>query len=132
MSPKKLPVRAGDRGQARSRRRIAAKYLEVAELIVAEDGAAINVCVGISVLAGIAASDAVCLAVTGERYSGADHAAAAELLGRVDAKLGAQLGNLVTLKPGSHYGHALLDAKDRTAALRAARALVDAATERTT
>ena len=87
---------------------------------------------GLSVLASIAASDAVCLAATGERYSGADHAAAAELLGRVDTKLGTQLGNLVALEPGSHHGRALLDAKDRTAALRAARALVDAATERTT
>lgn len=132
MSPKKLPVRAGDKGQARSRRRIAAKYLEVAQLIASEDGAAINVCAGLAVLAGIAAGDAVCLAATGERYSGNDHAAAAELLGRVDAKLGTQLFNLVALKPGSHYGHDLLDAKDRAAALRAAGALVEAATVRTT
>jgi hypothetical protein len=132
MSPKKLPVRAGDMGQARSRRRIAAKYLEVADLMASEDGAAVNVCVGLAVLSGIAAGDAVCLASTGERYAGTDHAAAAELLGRVDAKLGTQLANLVALKPGSHYGHALLDAKDRTAALRAARVLVESAVARTT
>jgi len=132
VSPKKLPVRAGDKGQARNRRRIAAKYLEVAELIAEEDGAAINVCVGLAVLAGIAAGDAVCLAATGERYSGTDHAAAAELLGRVEAQLGAQLFNVVALKPGSHCGDALLDAKDRRAALRAARVLVEAATLRAT
>ncbi|MFZ0161781.1 MAG: hypothetical protein WAL50_22355 [Kineosporiaceae bacterium] len=132
MSPKKLSARTGDTSQARSRRRIAAKHLEVADLIASEDGTAINVCVGLAVLAGIAAGDAVCLAATGERYAGVDHAAAAELLRRVDARLGARLSTLVGLKPGSHYGHALLDAKDRAATLRAAHTLVDAATERTT
>lgn len=131
MNPKKLPVRSGDKGQARSRRRIAAKYLEVAELVAAEDGAAINVCVGLAVLAGIAAGDAICLAATGERYSGADHPAAAELLGRVNAKDGSHLFKLVALKPASHYGHALLAAPDRDAALDAARALVEAAALRT-
>jgi hypothetical protein len=55
------------------------------------------------------------LAATGARHSGTDHASAAELLGRVNAKVGTQLFNLVALKPGSHYGHDLLDAKDCTA-----------------
>ena len=83
-------------------------------------------------LASIAASDAVCLAATAERYSGADHASAAELLGRLDVRLGTALSSLVALKPGNHYGHALLDGKDRAAALRAAHELVEAATVRTT
>ncbi|AWB93414.1 hypothetical protein [Aeromicrobium chenweiae] len=56
------------------------KYLEVAELVASEDGAAINVCVGTAVLAGIAAADAICAAALGEDYSGTDHAAAASLL----------------------------------------------------
>lgn len=131
MAPKKLTTRPGDRGQARSRARIADKYLEVAELVDAEDGAAVNVCVGLAVLAGIAAGDAICLAATGERYSGPDHQSAAELLSRVDVGLGKHLRRLAAAKPASHYGERLLGADDRAAALRAAQALVAEAARRT-
>jgi hypothetical protein len=104
---------------------LAAKYLEVADLVAAEEkGEAINVCVGLCVLAGIAAGDAICLVATGERYSGLDHAAAAELLERVHAESGKRLRTLVRLKPVSHYGDTLLTEQERTAALRAAKALV--------
>lgn len=130
MSPKKLTTRRADPGQARARRRIAQKYLEVADLVADEDGAAVNVCVGLAVLAGIAAGDAICIAATGERYAGQEHAAAAELLERVDAALGRRLRQLVGLKPGSHYGEHLLGNDDRKAALRAAHTLVQAATDR--
>ena len=74
----------------------------------------------------------MCAAALGERYSGSDHAAAAALLGRVDKELGAKLKALVDLKPGAHYGNALLTSRQRTAAFRAAEALVAAAQERTT
>lgn len=132
MSPKKLPTRKGTRTEAAGRRRVAEKYLEVAGIASTEDGTAINVTIGIAVLAGIAAGDAICLAATGERYSGTDHSAAAELLARVDPARGSELADLVALKPGSHYGQALLTARDRTRALRAAEHLVADARERTT
>jgi len=45
VSPKKLSTKVVDLSWGRGRRRIAEKYLEVAQLIDAEDGAAINVCV---------------------------------------------------------------------------------------
>ena len=131
MTPKKLPTRLEDRSQAKQRRRIAEKYFEVAELIETEDGAAVNVCVGLCVLAGIAAGDAICVAATGERYSGQDHAAPAELLARVDSDRGKSLRDLVALKPPSHYGTSLLNDRDRKAALRVARALVLEARRRT-
>lgn len=71
-----------------ARARVAAKYLEVAELVATEEqGEAINVCIGLCVLGGIAAGDAICLIATGERYSGLDHAAAADLLERVQHPL---------------------------------------------
>jgi hypothetical protein len=114
------------------RRRIAQKYLEVAELIATEDGTAINVAVGLAVLAGIAAADAICIAATGERYSGQDHTAAADLLGRVDRNLGRRLRDLTDLMPASRYGERLLNVGHRTTAIRAARALVDNAADRTT
>lgn len=110
---------------------MAEKYFEVAGVVDSEDGMSINVCVGLLVLAGIAAGDAICAVALGERYSGTDHAAAATLLGRVDRKLGANLKGLIDLKPGSHYGNALLSRRQRDAALKAAQALVEAARERT-
>lgn len=130
MSPKKLPTRHADMHQARARRKIAQKYLEVADVVAVEDGAAVNVCVGLTVLAGIAAGDAICIAAKGERYSGQDHAAAAELLAQVDATLGKRLRQLADLKPGSHCGDALLSGEDRRNALRSAGVLVQAAAER--
>jgi hypothetical protein len=130
LNPGKVETTKGTAAQARARRVIAEKYLEVAELVEVEDGAAINVCVGLAVLAGIAAGDAICIAAIGERYSGNDHAAAAELLTRVDARLGKRLRSLAGHKPASHYGEALLGNNDRKSALRAARLLVDEAATR--
>ena len=124
MSPKKVQTTRVQPGEGRGRRQVAEKYLEVASLIDSEDGAAINVCVGVAVLAGIAAADAICAAALGERYSGPDHEVAVEVLTRVDAKLGKQLRDLVTMKTTSHYGFGLLTASQRKAALRCATALV--------
>ncbi len=130
MSPKKLPTKTAGTAEARARRKIAQKYFEVADVVATEDGAAINICIGLAVLAGIAASDAICIAAIGERYSGHDHAGAADLISRVDASLGRRLRQLVDLKPGSHYGDALLSTADRKNALRSAQILVEAAAER--
>ena len=124
MSPKKLQTRRVDPGEGRGRRQVAEKYLEVANLIDSEDGAAINVCVGVAVLAGIAAADAICAAALGERYSGPDHDTAVEILSRVDSNLGKQLRDLVTLKSISHYGSGLLTASQRKTAVRCATTLV--------
>ncbi|MCB1254255.1 MAG: hypothetical protein M9891_00720 [Austwickia sp.] len=124
--------RRGTPADARNRRIIAARYLEVAELAASEEGpGANNVVVGIAVLAGIAASDAVCIAATGTSYSGEDHAEAARVLGRTDGPLGKELAKLVRLKPGAHYGSTFISADDCTRALRAAKKLVEAATSRT-
>lgn len=130
MSPARLSK--GAMGDARNRRVIAAKYLEVAEIAATEEGAAANnVVVGVAVLAGIAASDAICLAATGARHAGDSHDEAAKLLARVDRHLGEELSKLVRLKPGAHYGSRFIGNEERTRALRAASVLVAAATERT-
>lgn len=75
VTPREIRTRRADRAEARQRLGIAKKYLEVAELVEGEPGAGANVCVGLAVLAAIAASDALCIDATGERYSGTDHAA---------------------------------------------------------
>lgn len=77
------------------------------------------------------AGDAICAVALGEGYSGQDHASAAALLGRVDRTLGNKLRALVALKPGSHYGNALLTAGQRDAAVKAAGALIMEARTRT-
>ena len=127
MSPKKLQTKRPQPGEGRGRRQVAEKYLAVARLIDSEDGTAINVCIGVTVLAAIAASDAICIAALQERYAGQDHLAAADLLDRVDPNLGKSLRGLVTLKNNSHYGFGLLTPTQRTTALRSAAALVDEA-----
>ena len=122
----------GGPGEARGRRQISQKYLEVAG--TADSGstaAANNVVVGLAVLADIAAADAICLAARGERYSGPDHGEAAQLLRSVDVALAGELAKLVRLKPAAHYGHQLLTDSQRKQALRSAGKLVAAATERT-
>jgi hypothetical protein len=131
VTPRKLTTRPVDRAWAAGRRRIAEKYAEVAHLVEVEDGEAVNVCVGLCVLAGIAAGDAICAAATGQRYAGQDHAAAADYLATVDRAAGGHLRTLVGLKPGAHYGNALLSANDRKVALRAVDALVDLAGAKT-
>ncbi len=124
MTPARLPTAAGDRGQARARARIAQKYLEVAELVSAEGGPTNNVCVGLAVLSGIAAGDAICLIADGQRYSGHSHNDAAILLGRHDRESGRRLRKLVTLTPESHYGYGLISDEERSNALAWARQLV--------
>lgn len=132
MNPKKHRMQQGDRQAARTRSQIARKYLDIAELLAAEDdGASINTCIGNAVLAGIAAGDAICLAVIGERYAGQDHTAAADVLGQIDPDLGKRLRDLVDLKTASHYGDHLLRQPERDLALRRANALVEAARSRT-
>lgn len=115
----------------RPRRLVAQKYREVAEVAAVEDGAAINVCVGLCVLAGVAASDAVWAAAAGERYSGSDHSSAVDLLTRHDSDAAKHLRTLIALKPAAYYGTDLLKESDRKAALRASASLVDEATRRT-
>lgn len=81
-------------------------------------------CVGVAVLAGIAASDAICTAALGRRSSGQDHQGAADLLAQVDATLGSRLRSLVKRKGESHYGDSILTPTQRVQARRDAEALV--------
>lgn len=130
MTPKKITTRSSDRAEARGRLRIGRKYLEVADLLAGETGESINVCVGVAVLAGIAAADTICAVSLGERYSGPDHLSAAVLLARVDQSLSRRLKRLIQLKSESQYGAGLLSAHDRDVALREAAALIEEAERR--
>lgn len=130
MTPRRLNTRSADRAEARGRLRVGRKYLEVADLLADEAGEAINVCVGVAVLAGIAAADVICAVALGERYGGPDHQAAVTLLSRVDQSLGKRLARLIGLKSESQYGAGLLSAHDRSIALREAASLIEEAESR--
>jgi hypothetical protein len=117
--------------EARARAKIARKYLEMAELAQTEDlSEAKNVAAGNAVLAGIAASDAICCTRLRRRHRGQDHVGAVTLLRTIHPegrKLADALTTVLAIKDPAHYGIAFVtDAKLRTT-LRAATQLVEAA-----
>jgi len=126
-------TRACAAADARSRPQQARLYLEVAELVVPDaPGEHATVATGNAVLAGIAAADAICCSIAGERYRGDDHRQAADLLGQVtgDAKLAGSLRDLLDLKDASHYGIRNVQLRSARSALRKAAQLVEAAADR--
>jgi hypothetical protein len=70
------------RADARLRLRTARAYLETADLVIDESTRTefANVAAGLAVLAGVAASDAICCVRLGKRHRGEDHRGAAALL----------------------------------------------------
>lgn len=145
------PRRSGSRRQrcgpeeARVRYRQAATYLEVARAVQSgserpEDFDYNHVPAGLAVLAAIAASDALCCRLLGERSRGQDHREAIDLLASVRfgdgddqarerraASIARSLASALDLKDQSHYGLALLEFSQVRRLLRAASHLVEAA-----
>jgi hypothetical protein len=119
--------------QARIRLRHAMLYMQVAEVALSEESAEhATVATGNAVLAGIAAADAICCAVSGTRYRGLDHRRAADHLEHVtaDKQLAALLRDLIDLKDAGHYGLQDLSVARAKSAIRKAGKLVDAARDR--
>ncbi|HZI96628.1 MAG TPA: hypothetical protein VFD41_03775 [Actinomycetales bacterium] len=120
------------RGEALSRTDVAERYLTVAELAAEDDAhASRNVAVGNAVLAGIAASDALCCLRLGRRSRGQDHHAAVDLVRHVDATLARDLDRLLRLKDTAHYGDQFISSDKVISSVRAAQRLVEAAREAT-
>lgn len=120
--------------QATTRLDHARAFLDVADLVGEQDDelATPNVAASLAVLAGIAASDAVCCAVLGRRPRGQDHRQATELLRqvtRIGDMMARDLGRLLSVKDDAHYGVLDVSHQRVTAALRQARHLVEAAEE---
>jgi hypothetical protein len=118
---------------ARARLRQARLYLEVATLVASDEpGEHATVATANAVLAGIAAADAMCCAIAGERFRGDDHRRAAEYLGQItgDTACAGALRDLIDLKDASHYGVRNVQVRNATRAVRKATQLVDAAAAR--
>lgn len=130
---------------ARIRAAHARAYLEVAKLIRGDKPEDLNfshVAAGNAVLAAIAASDALCCRLLGERSRGQDHRDAVALLEQVrfgtgtdeaQAKrardLARALATALDLKDDSHYGTLMVGATELRRLIRAAEVLVSAAVE---
>jgi hypothetical protein len=132
---------------ARTRAAHARAYLEVAKLVRGdadkpEDLNFNHVAAGNAVLAAIAASDALCCRLLGERSRGQDHRDAVALLEQVrfgtgtdeaQAKrardLARALATALDLKDDSHYGTFMVGATELRRLIRAAEVLVSAAAE---
>jgi hypothetical protein len=141
---RRRPCSAAD---ARTRAAHARAYLEVARLIRGEsdkpDDVNFNhVAAGNAVLAAIAASDALCCRLLGERSRGQDHRDAVGLLeqvrfgGGTDAAqarrardLAKALATALDLKDDSHYGTLMVGLPEIRRIIRAAEVLVAAAEE---
>jgi len=90
----------------------------------------LSVAAGAAVLAGIAASDAICGRRLGKIHRGESHRDAVVLLQSAtpDGKaLSAQLGRLLDIKDEAHYGIYFVSARKASAAVTAARRLVQRA-----
>ena len=116
-------VRSASGADARVRLRSAAAYLEVAELVLSErDRVEMpGVAAGLAVLAGIAASDAICAARSGSIHRGEDHRAAADLLREAvhdGKKLAATFQRLIDIKDEGHYGLTIVSAQRARSAVR--------------
>ena len=125
-------LRPCSRADGRVRLAQATLYLEVAEVAMTDEQSEhTTVATGNAVLAAIAASDALCCALSGQHHRGEDHRAAADYLEEVtgDRQLAAALRDALDLKDSGHYGLANVSKTNAAKAIRRARKLVDAATE---
>lgn len=117
---------------ARQRLRSARAYIEVADLVLGErDRAEMPaVAAGLAVLAGIAASDAICAVRLQLIHRGQDHRGALELLKQATpdgGKLANTLGRLLDVKDAAHYGVVVVASQRARDAVRWAQLLVERA-----
>ncbi len=120
--------------EAKARLRAAQAYLEVAGIVLQERGRDeyLNVAAGLAILAGIAASDAICGLRLGRIHRGDDHRGAQDLLQEATPdgpKLATNLGRLLSLKDAAHYGVLVVASRRASEALRWAAHLVERAAE---
>lgn len=118
---------------ARARLKEAHVYLSAAELLNSGKPAENKVAGSNAILAGIAAADAICGLVLGERSAGEDHAQAVDLLKRAthpSTKAANSLARLLTQKTPVQYGADAISATDAANLVKWARDVVNEADAR--
>jgi hypothetical protein len=118
---------------ARQRLRYADAYLEVAELVLDDERSEMpGVAAGLAVLAGVAASDAICAHRLGEIHRGESHQEASALLRTATSdgkRLSITLVKLLDIKDEAHYGLIVVPARKARDAVRWAKTLTVRARE---
>jgi hypothetical protein len=126
-------TKAAGRAEARQRLEYARACVQVADLVLEDiDSAMPGVAAGLAVLAGIAASDAICAIRLGQIHRGENHRDAALLLREAvpdGRKLGEALKKLLDRKDEAHYGLTVVSTRRARDSVRWAVFLVDRATE---
>ena len=116
---------------ARVRFRAAGAYLDVADLVLDDDRAEMpGVAAALAVLAGIAASDAICARRLREIHRGDNHRDAADLLQTATPdgrRLAMTFLRLVDVKDEAHYGLVVVAPRKARDTVRWARQLLDRA-----
>jgi hypothetical protein len=130
MARQRSKTRTQECGQAEARTRLedARQQLAYAELHGKDSKPSERkASVATAVLAAIAAADAACCHVLGERSRSDDHRDAVNLVKQVagGAHAGNKLQRLLNLKDESQYGFGRMGAEKHEAAVRQARALVE-------
>jgi hypothetical protein len=113
-----------DKAGARARLKEARVYLAMAELAGSGNAAENKVAGSNAILAGIAAADAICGLVLGERSAGDDNAQAITLLKKAihpSTKAATSLKRLLTQKTPVQYGADAISASDAADLIRWAR-----------
>lgn len=132
MTPRKDSMRTEGcvRRDAEDRLAQAKKFLELAGVIATDrdSPAAADGAVSLAILAGIAASDAVCCAALGRRSRSQAHADAIRLLESVEPGgkgAASGLGRLLSIKDKANYGIESVSGKQLDAAMKQAKGLVE-------
>ncbi|WP_404380530.1 hypothetical protein LL946_10870 [Knoellia locipacati] len=113
--------------ECRARRDQARAFLDVAELVLTEDRREAHVAAALAVLAGIAATDAICGLSLGKWSRGQDHGQAVIMLGEValrDTTLPTKLRRLLADKDAAHYSSTLITVERAKTMVRQAAALL--------
>jgi hypothetical protein len=130
--PPRSRTAACDVAEGRTRFRTAQAYLNVAASVLDERDRDeyLNVAAGLAVLAGIAASDAICCIRLRCRHRGDDHRGAPDLLRAATpdgGELAKTLLKLLDLKDAAHYGVLVVASRKARDAVRWSGRLVDRA-----
>ncbi|HEY5815846.1 MAG TPA: hypothetical protein VIS95_05840 [Solirubrobacterales bacterium] len=117
--------------QAHQRLTHAKSFLDVAELTADVNDPNLeygSVAASVAILAGIAATDAVCCHVLGRRSRSDNHHDAEDLLREITGggkQAAGQLRKLITLKDAAHYGFISVSASQLKQSIRQTQHLVD-------
>lgn len=119
-------IREMSAADTRARAAHSPAFLEAASLCLDEtDPAYQNVSASLAVLAGIAASDAMCGHALKKAVQGQDHTEAVELLSRVSSTAARRLKALLAAKSTSQYGSSFITANRAREMLQQAQRLCD-------